>query len=114
MIRLEPGFAAFWSARTFAVPPQPNCLTIMRPNRGFPGSPEHFHSFGFGWFGILRLRLNLPKEVAVRTAVKSFWRRLVRHVDRGQGECPVLKLEDGEDHLADAICGWRTIFDGGV
>src|SRR5467141_4522471 len=61
-----------------------------------------FGSFGFGWFGILLLRLNLLKDVAARGAGKSF-RRLVGHVDLGQGECPVLNLEDGEDHLADAI-----------
>ena len=72
-----------------------------------------FGSFGFGWFGILLLRLNLLKDVAARGAGKSF-RRLVGHVDLGQGECTVLNLEDGEDHLADAIRWWRTIFDGGV
>src|SRR2546425_1071546 len=48
-----------------------------------------------------------------RGAGKSF-RRLVGHVVLGQGECPVLNLEDGEDHFADAIRWWRTIFDGGV
>src|SRR5437764_198491 len=72
-----------------------------------------FGSFGFGWFGILLLRLNLLKDVPARCAGKSF-RRLVGHVDLGQGECPVLNLEDGEDHLADAIRWWRTFFDGGV
>jgi hypothetical protein len=73
-----------------------------------------FGSFGFGWFGILLLRLNLLNNVAARGAGKGF-RRLVGHVVRGQGECPVLNLEDGEDHFADGIFRWwPTIFDGGV
>ena len=66
-------------------------------------------SFGFGWFG----RLNLLNDVAARGAGKSF-RRLVGRVVLGQGECPVLNLEDGEDHCADAIRWWRTISDGSV
>src|SRR6266516_3830284 len=73
-----------------------------------------FPSFGFGWFGILLLMLNLLKDVAARGAGKSF-RRRVGHVDLGQGECPVLNLADGEDHCADGISRWgRTIFDRGV
>ncbi len=64
-----------------------------------------FGSFGYGWFGILFLRLNLHDVVAARGAGKSF-RRLVGHVVLGQGECPVLNLEDGEDHFADGIARW--------
>src|SRR5947209_2982958 len=71
-------------------------------------------SYGFGWLGVLLLRLNLLKVVAARGAGKSL-RRLVGHVVLGQGECPVLNLEDGEDHCADGIIRWwRRIFDGGV
>ena len=73
-----------------------------------------FGSYGFGWLGVLLLRLNLLEAVAAQGAGKSF-RRLVGHVVLGQGECLVLNLEDGEDHCANGISGWwRTIFDGGV
>ena len=51
------------------------------------------------WLGIVLLRLNLPDGVAAQGAVKTF-RWLVGHVVLGQGECPVLNLEDGEDHCA--------------
>jgi hypothetical protein len=60
-----------------------------------------------------RDRLNLLNNVAARGAGKSF-RRFVGPVNLGQGECPVLNLEDGEDHLADAIRWWRTFFDSGA
>src|SRR5678815_152812 len=72
----------------------------------------------FGWLGILLLRLNLPEFEATRHclfAVKIYRRlwRTVRGPDPGQGQCPILNLEDGEDHFADAIL-IRAIFDGGV
>ena len=73
-----------------------------------------FDSYGFGWLGIVLLRLNLLKVVTAQGAGKSF-RRLVGHVVLGQRECSVLNLEDGEDHFADGIIRWgRTILDGGV
>jgi hypothetical protein len=59
-------------------------------------------SFGFGWFGTLRLRLNLLNNVAAHGVGKGF-RRLAGHGVIGQGECPVLNLEDGSDNFADAI-----------
>ena len=91
------------------------CTLRVRRHGWENRAPHHgvFGSFGFGWFGILLLRLNLLNDVAARGAGKSF-RRLGGHVDLGQGECPVFNLEDGEDHLADAIRWWRTFFDGGV
>ena len=75
-------------------------------------------SFAFGWFGILLLRLNLPEFVASPPFIFSGFKALRRLFGivtyRGQGQCPVLNLEEGSDNLADAIRWWRTFFDGGV
>src|SRR5688572_7368988 len=60
-------------------------------------------SFGFRWFGTLLLRLNFPEFVASPSGFKAL-RRLFGIVPyRGQGQCPVLNLEEGSDNLADAI-----------
>src|SRR5688572_20260542 len=76
-------------------------------------------SFGFGWFGIFLLRLNLPEFVARQpftfSSFKAFRRLFVTVTYRDQGQCPVLNLVDGDDHFADAtFLSRRTIFDGGV
>ena len=63
--------------------------------------------------GTLLSRLNLLKDVAARRIGKTR-RRFVGTVVHGQGKCPVLDLDDGEDHVADVIRWWRSISDGGV
>ena len=77
-----------------------------------------FGSFGFGWFGIIFLRLNLPEFVDAKVLIFKTLRPPLRAAclavsGRGQGQCPVLNLEEGEDHFADGF-RWlsRTIFDG--
>ena len=63
-------------------------------------------SFGFGWLGILLLRLNFPEFVASQPLIfsgfKALWRLFGIVTYRGQGQCPVLNLEDGSDNFADA------------
>ncbi|MDA1276135.1 MAG: hypothetical protein O2960_19130 [Verrucomicrobia bacterium] len=55
-----------------------------------------FGSSGLGWFGILHLRLNLPEFVAHGIFFFEAFRRLRLVVwERGQGQCPVLNLDDG-------------------
>ena len=66
-------------------------------------------SFAFGWLGILLVRLNLPEFVASQPFIFSGFKALRRPfgttvpTPRGQGQCPVLNLEDGSDNFADAI-----------
>ena len=74
-----------------------------------------FGSFGFGWFGILLLRLNLPEDVELIPLIFEAFRRLSR-LEIGQGQCPVLNLEDGDDHFADGGIRFalRTIVDDGA
>ena len=73
-------------------------------------------SFGFGWLGILLLRLNLPEFVAIRSGFKALRRLFGTVTYRGQDQCSVLNLEEGSDNLADGIStlGRRIIFDCGV
>ena len=60
-------------------------------------------SFGFGWPDILLLSFNLPEFVASPSGVKAFRRLLGIVTDRGQGQCPVLNLEEGSDNFADTF-----------
>ena len=83
--------------------------TARRPS----GHSDISGSFDFGWFGILLWRENLPKFIAILRDFKALWRLYVT-VTRGQGQCPVLNFEDGDNHLADAISWWWATFDGGV
>lgn len=74
-------------------------------------------SFGVGWLGILHLWLNLPEFVARNLFIFKAYRRLFGTVaSRGQGQCPTVNLEEGDDHFADGITTlrWRIIFDCGV
>ena len=64
---------------------------------GVPGSS------GFGWLGILLLRLNFPEFVASPSGFKALRRLFGIVTYRGQGQCPVLNLEEGSDNFADAI-----------
>ena len=59
-------------------------------------------SFGFRWLGILLLRLHFPEFVAIRSGFKAL-HLFVTAISRGQGQSPVLNLEDGSDNFADAI-----------
>jgi hypothetical protein len=62
-------------------------------------------SFGLGRFGILLLGLNLPEFVAsplIFGGFEAIWRLFGIVTYRGQGQCPVLNLEEGSDNLADA------------
>ena len=59
-------------------------------------------SFGFGWLGILLLRLNFPEFVASPSGVKALRRLFGIVTYRGQGQCSVLNLEKGSDNFADA------------
>lgn len=59
-------------------------------------------SSGFGWLGIPLLRLNFPEFVASRSGFKALRRLFGIVTYRGQGQCPVLNLEEGSDNLADA------------
>jgi hypothetical protein len=59
-------------------------------------------SFGFGWLGILLLRLNFPEFVASPSGFKALRRLFGIVTYRCQGQCPVLNLEEGSNNLADA------------
>jgi hypothetical protein len=48
------------------------------------------------------MRLNLPEFVAILDGGFKALRRLLGTTYRGQGQCPVLNLEEGSDNLADA------------
>ena len=73
------------------------CLPFARPcGLGVSGS------FGFGWLDILFLRLNLPEFVASPSGFKALRRLFGIVTYRGQGQCPVLNLEEGSDNFADA------------
>jgi hypothetical protein len=65
--------------------------------------------------------LNPLELVAKNTIVFKTWkfaegfRRLYGGgLDPDQGQCPILDLEDGENHFTDVIARLRTIFDCGV
>jgi hypothetical protein len=60
-------------------------------------------SFAFGWLGILLLRLNFPEFVASPSGFKALRRLFGIVTYRGQGQCPILNLEEGSDNFADAI-----------
>src|SRR5690349_24858467 len=74
-------------------------------------------SFGFGWLGILLLRLNFSEFVASQPFIFSLFKALrrpfVAATYRDQGQCPVLNLIDSGDYFSDAFL-IRTIFDGGA
>src|ERR1051325_2029366 len=61
--------------------------------------------FGFGWLGIPFLRLNLPdgEDPTNRLIFEAFRRLCIVGWRRGKGQCPVLNLVDGGDHLADGF-----------
>src|SRR5688500_4166464 len=60
-------------------------------------------SSGFGWLGILLLRLNFPQFVASPSGFKALRRLFGIVTYRRQGQCPVLNLEEGSDNITDAI-----------
>ena len=65
-----------------------------------------FGSFGVGWFGIIVLRLDLPEFVDGQVLIIETLRPPLRAarlavIGRGQGQYPVLNLDESEGHLTD-------------
>src|SRR5262245_42017749 len=83
-----------------SIAPESKRLRLLRCSEGLGVSG----SSGFGWLGILLLRLNFPEVVASQPFIYSGFKALRRPFGTsvttpcGQGQCPLLNLEDGSDN----------------